>query len=282
MNVLADLRRRYDEAPKPFAARRARLATPVPYLAGVWRPSAEPDGVGPGTSFQVATYNVHRWAGVRGGRAYVPERALDVLGGLGADVVALQEVLLPTAAPDLLAAVADRLGMHLAFATTRIHKRGELGNAILSRWPVASAFAIDLSVGRLEQRAALAVELRAPHAPEGRVSLVATHLALVDRTRRVQVEALLGHPQLHRPTVLLGDMNAWRRCEATRALDAAFDVEAHHNRAWPASYPSVSPVLALDRIYARGVRVEALRTATGATARAASDHLPVLATVAFT
>jgi endonuclease/exonuclease/phosphatase family metal-dependent hydrolase len=38
-------------------------------------------------------------------------------------------------------------------------------------------------------------------------------------------------------------------------------------------------VLALDRIYARGVRVSRIRAHDSAAARRASDHLPVLAEV---
>jgi len=33
------------------------------------------------------------------------------------------------------------------------------------------------------------------------------------------------------------------------------ELDAHHNREWPASFPAARPVLALDRIYARGAEV---------------------------
>ena len=226
---------------------------------------------GPDGHIAVATYNVHRWAGVRGGRAYAPEKAAAVIEELGTDVLALQEALRPFGEPDPLAELADRL----AFVVTRLHRRGELGNAILSRWPLAGALAIDLSLGRLERRAAIATEFRTDF---GLLTVAATHLALVDRTRQRQVRALLEHPQLAQgPVVLLGDMNAWRTDGAARRLARAF--EAHHNRAWPASYPSVRPVLALDRAYARGARILRLQTHDSPAARRASDHLPVVAEV---
>ncbi len=246
-----------------------------PYLAEIV--AAPPDGARPpepGAALRIASYNVHRWAGVRGGRAYDPERAYEVLGELDADVVALQEALRPTGQPDPLREAAQRLGVHLAFVVTRQHKRGELGNAILSRIPLAGVNAIDLSFGRLERRAAVAVTL-AGHD----LTVAATHLALVDRTRARQIRALLDHPQLSLgPAVLLGDMNAWRPTATSRALDQAY-AQQHHNAAWPASYPSVRPVLALDRLYARGARVLDIRAHTSAAARRGSDHLPVVATV---
>lgn len=250
----------------------------TPYLAellAVPPPEAPPQPLAEG--FRIATYNVHRWAGVRGGKQYEPERAIGVLEEIGADVIGLQEVLRPFGKPDPLRDCARRLGMHLAFAVSRLHKRGELGNAILSRWPMQGAEAIDLTFGRLERRAALAVSLACGgDAPP--ISVISTHLALVDRTRTRQVRALLDHPHFSGgPTLLLGDMNAWRRNPASRGLDAY--AERHHNTAWPPSWPSVRPVLALDRAYARGVQLVDLRTHESAASRQASDHLPVVGRV---
>ncbi len=245
-----------------------------PYLATLASAAPAPSPTPLHRSLDVASYNVHRWAGVRGGRAFDPSRAFAVIGELGADVLALQEVLRPSDGTDPLREIAGQLGYHLAFVVTRIHKRGELGNAVLSRWPLAGALAIDLSFGRLERRAALAVTVSGG----GRtLQIAATHLALVDRTRARQVQALLCHPQLASgPAVLMGDMNAWRSTKASRALDDHFEAR-HHNEDWPASYPSVRPVLALDRLYARGVTIERMAAHSSEAARRGSDHLPIVA-----
>ncbi len=250
----------------------------TPYLSDLVAappPEAEPPPLAQG--FRVATYNVHRWAGVRGGKQYEPERAMGVMEELGADVIALQEVLRPFDGRDPLREAARAMGLHLAFVVTRLHKRGELGNAILSRWPFASAEAIDLTFGRLERRAALAVRLASgDESPP--ISVVSTHLAIVDRTRTRQVEALLRHPHFDGgPTLLLGDMNAWRRNPASRGLDAY--AERHNNERWPASWPSVRPVLALDRAYASGLDLCDLRAHETAASKQASDHLPLVGRV---
>ena len=249
----------------------------TPYLAELAAPPGAPEPKRLADGFTIATFNVHRWAGVRGGKKYDPSRARDVLEEIDADVVALQEVLRPFDKPDPLRETARRLGMHLAFVVTRMHKRGELGNAVLSRWPLVGAEAIDLTFGRLERRAALAVQLRDREADPS-LSIVSTHLAIVDRTRTRQVRALLEHPHFDgSPTILLGDMNAWRRNPASRGLDEY--AERHHNASWPASWPSVRPVLALDRMYASGVELADLHAHETATSRQASDHLPVVARV---
>jgi endonuclease/exonuclease/phosphatase family metal-dependent hydrolase len=186
--------------------------------------------------------------------------------------VALQEVLRPFDAKDPLTVLAEEQHLHVAFVVTRVHRLGELGNAILSRWPITSLFVLDLSFSRLERRSALAAEFKLG---KRSLTVVATHLALRDRTRQRQVRTILSHPQLQGPVVLMGDLNAWRRSKATQALDAALG--AHGNRRWPASFPSARPILALDRIYSRGAQVETLEVHRSTAARRASDHLPVIA-----
>jgi endonuclease/exonuclease/phosphatase family metal-dependent hydrolase len=254
-------------------AQRVLFAEAVPYLAMVWAPAPPTpmDSVGP--DFSVATYNVHRWAGVAGRNRFDPERAVSVIKELHTDMIALQEVLRPFSTADPLRDLAEALHMHVAFVATRVHKRGELGNAILSRSPITSIFSLDLTVGRMERRSAIATEVYAePH----NLSIVATHLGLGDGSRHRQVQSLLEHPRLQGSVILLGDLNAWRKCRATLALDRALPAE-HHNLAWPPSFPSARPLLALDRIYARGAKVMEVRTHATPAARRASDHLPVIA-----
>lgn len=259
----------------PHLERRQALAAVTPYLALVRAPLYPAPRVRPGPELVAATYNVHRWT-ARGARGEPdPERAAFVISELGADVLALQEVVRPFAGEDPLVRLADRLRMHLAFVTTRIHRLGELGNAILSRWPIAGATLLDLNFSRLERRTAVAAQLVTENGP---ISLVATHLALVDRTRHRQVRHLLDHPQLQGPVVLMGDMNLWRANDkAVRALEEG--LPAHTEIAWPASFPAARPVLALDRIYARGAKLVEVRAHQTPAARRASDHLPVVARI---
>ena len=228
-----------------------------------------------GSRVTVATYNVHRWTGLNGRRKPDPARAGFVISELDADVIALQEVLRPSNAECPLEALARALDLHLTFAVTRQHRLGQLGNAILSRLPMTGISVIDLSFSRLERRGALAVQF---DAPAGSFGVIATHLSLVDRTRQRQIRSLLQHPQLQEgPAVLLGDMNAWRKCKGTQELSEA--MERHHNRDWPSSFPAARPVLALDRVYAHRAKVLSIESHDTPSARRASDHLPVIALV---
>jgi len=233
-------------------------------------------------SVRVATYNVHRWQGAKGRAAPDIARAGFVISELEADVIALQEVLRPfhgepSDGPDPLGQLCDELGLHLAFAATRRHRRGQLGNAILSRFPITSISVLDISHSRIERRGALAAQVGAQG---GSLGVVATHLSLVDRTRHRQVESLMEHPALNAgPAVLMGDMNAWRNCKGSQVLEESLGL--HHNRDWPVSFPTSRPILALDRIYSRNADVVGLRKHDTAAARKASDHLPVVAEVVF-
>ena len=74
---------------------------------------------------RVATYNVHRWGG-RTGRTLVPAHAAHVIRELNADILALQEVLLPWGETNPLARLAAALDMHVIFGATRLHRHGLL------------------------------------------------------------------------------------------------------------------------------------------------------------
>ncbi|MEM1269094.1 MAG: endonuclease/exonuclease/phosphatase family protein [Bacteroidota bacterium] len=255
-----------------FADARERLRDQVPYVEHF------PVNAGPPTQrspLRIVSYNVHRWSGVAGGNRYRPELASRVIEELDADVLGLQEVLVPFDQPDPVLQLAQDLDLHLVRVATRAHRRGALCNAILSRYPVSRTQMIDLTLTRVEKRSAILVRLADPVG----VEVVSTHLAIVDRTRRRQVQTLLGHSGLQGPVVVLGDMNAWRQCKATRELDREF-IDDHNNANWPATFPSRRPLLALDRIYARGADVLRVNAVDTPAARLGSDHLPVVAEVA--
>lgn len=248
-----------------------------PHLCFVMSPRRPITPVIMSDSVRIATYNVHRWQGANGRSKPDVARAGFVISELDADVIALQEVLRPfeADADDPLGRLCDELDLYLAFAVTRRHRRGQLGNAILSRFPITAISVIDISFSRIERRGALAA--RVGHAGAS-LGIVATHLSLVDRTRHRQVQSLLDHPQMNSgPSVLMGDMNSWRNCRGSQQLENKLNL--HHNVDWPASFPAVRPLLSLDRIYARHASVVEVRNHDSKAARKASDHLPIVAEV---
>ena len=221
----------------------------------------------------VASYNVHRCCGAD--RVCAPERIAEVLRRLDADVVALQEVdsTLPEHGADQLAMLSRAVGAAAIAGPTLLLHRAAYGNALLLRdLPVLAVRRHDLSVAGAEPRGAIDVELDVGGAA---VRVVGTHLGLKRRERATQarwlLEALDGWTG---PTVLLGDCNEWLPgTSARKILDRRFG----RVRLGP-SFPAGRPFVSLDRIWVdpASAVIDAAVEGT-ATARVASDHLPVRA-----
>lgn len=221
----------------------------------------------------IASYNVHRAIG--SDRRTDPQRILGVLREIDADVLALQEVEAHDDGEDMLAWLARETGFHAIAGTTLRRHDGHFGNGLLTRWPVKHKHLCDLTWRGREPRGAIAADLDCNgHG----LRVVATHLGLRPAERREQVQQLL---QLFREhtrerSVLIGDLNEWflwgrplrrlhRHFKRTPAL---------------ATFPSQMPFLALDRIWTHPRSLlRRLQVHKTPLARAASDHLPLVATL---
>ncbi|WGF90601.1 endonuclease/exonuclease/phosphatase family protein [Marinivivus vitaminiproducens] len=223
---------------------------------------------------RVATYNIHACRG-RDQRFDLP-RIVDVLAELDADVVALQEVesRADYSAIDQFEALEEACGLHaLPGAVVAGGCGGSYGNMILSRFPAHVVGRIDLAQPGREPRGALEAEIR----PENRSSFrfVATHLGLLAAERRAQFAALAdGLDDRAAPVIIAGDLNEWlpfrRHLRDWRRRFAA-------GRGQP-SFPSGTPLFALDRIFGLGeVAIRRQFVHGSALARIASDHRPVVA-----
>jgi endonuclease/exonuclease/phosphatase family metal-dependent hydrolase len=225
------------------------------------------------TRLRIATYNVHSGVGVD--RRFRPQRIIDVIDELAADVVALQEVLSPVRGFDMHASLRDETGLHLVTLATMPLAGGTFGNALLSRWPIVELAEHGLSVGTREPRGALDATI-GRDARELRV--IATHLGLRSTERHEQLSRLLAivkrEPGL--PTVIAGDFNMTRA--KARELRAHAEHLGEHSAL--ATFPSFAPMLPLDRIFAlHGAAIVDVVVHRSRKARVASDHLPLVATV---
>ncbi|HVL76711.1 MAG TPA: endonuclease/exonuclease/phosphatase family protein [Noviherbaspirillum sp.] len=238
-------------------------------MAAVPEPSAAPQRAP--WPLTVATYNIHAAVG-RDGR-YAPDRIIDVLHELQADIVALQEVPLGgTQCDNVLTMLTEATGYESAEGPACDTVERRYGNAVLSRFPILSVRAIDLSFGSREPRGALDADV---DCGGDLLRVVATHLGLRPAERRHQIRRLLDvFDTDEMPVILMGDINEWFVWgKSLRMLVSHFQAVPA-----PATFPSGWPVFALDRIWIRPrhrlVHVEVHATPL---AQVASDHLPLIA-----
>lgn len=224
---------------------------------------------------RVASYNIHKAIGAD--RRRRPERIIEVLGEIGADVVALQEVdrrLGARASAIPFAMLAEHSDYRAAPVAQRPGSMGWHGNAILVREGVEILRCGILPVPALEPRGAVMADLSAGGR---RFRVVGMHLDLSGLRRRHQARAILDHlsrqdEQL--PTIMMGDLNEWS------AGSGCLRDFGHGHRFVDTgpSFHARRPVARLDRIM---VSEEIATGDTGvhrsALARTASDHLPVWA-----
>lgn len=219
----------------------------------------------------VATWNIHGGVGIDGRRD--PARIADVLAQMDADVIALQEFAAPRGGlDDFRASLESHLAMRAQVSVTFRTERREFGNAVLSRLPVRDTAGIDLAFGTREPRNAIELTVDAGGAP---LRVLATHLGLSAAERHAQVARLANRlAETEVPTILLGDFNEPRRCGSLAGLRPQIE--------WaetPTTFPSLCPLLRLDRIFVTAPLRAMLRVQRDSRSRIASDHLPLLADI---
>jgi len=230
---------------------------------------------------RIATYNIHKCRGMDG--LTRPQRILDVLRLVKADVFALQEVLgAGRGHGGHIEELGAGLGMGWVMASTREHRGHLYGNVVMSRFPIEHHSQYDLTWRRNEPRCAQRADLRV--GPHHVLHIFNVHLGTALLERRYQAERLSIFVNDHRvtgPKIVLGDFNEWLKGETTkmlnksmRSLDLGSFLKRRH------TYPGVFPMLHLDHIYYDGpldvVAVELPRTRL---TLVASDHLPLVADV---
>jgi len=242
----------------------------------------------------VASYNMRKAIGLD--RRRDPQRILDVLHQIDADVVALQEADKRfggrgSAVPHEL---IDTHGIYKPVHLGVSHKRplekarkhaeklfkvstrniGWHGNALLVKRHIGVLDCAALELPMLEPRGAVMAELLIG---DQAIRVIGMHLDLSGLWRRRQIRCILDAIASRRqqmPTVLMGDTNEWRT-----AAGCLKDLEPNfHVAPTGLSFHARHPIAALDRIIVhKDLNIEAAGVHASAAARRASDHLPVWA-----
>ena len=230
---------------------------------------------------RLVSYNIHKGIGGTD-RRYDLERIVDVLRGLEADFLCLQEVTfdLPrTRRHDQATILAERLAPMFSTFQRNVHwKAGGYGNLLLSRWPFDEHHRIALRFEEKKPRGAQLVVALTPHGP---LRITNWHLGLTERERHWQAHHLVTHAIFRatneHPTVMCGDFNDWRDTLGERWLvPHGFTQVTTPTKAF-LSFPAARPLVALDKLFhSAGVEITSAQLVRNTLTRRASDHLPLV------
>lgn len=219
---------------------------------------------------RVMTWNIHGTLGLNPRFDLV--RVVDLIRRWDPDIVALQEVDSRRALADganPFEYLAGAVGVYGIGAISLTGADGDYGQMLISRFPVGQQQIHDISFGEHEPRRAIRAEIATPFGP---LTVVATHLGLSIGERRQQAAMLIELAVGNAPAVVAGDFNDWFWPGSVRAVLSRVLAGRTRFRTFPAAFP----LLRLDRIYCRP-RVALVRSFVDRSARALSDHLPVIA-----
>jgi endonuclease/exonuclease/phosphatase family metal-dependent hydrolase len=242
---------------------------------------------------RIVTYNIHRAIGLD--RRFKPERIVEILTKLDADVVLLQEV--DEGAPrsrelNLAKELAQSCGYpHFALGHNVTLRKGYYGNATLSRFPILRERNIDLTIGLKKRRGCqhTTIDISNEVSDFNEIDIFNLHLGLSAKERQKQAALLFQSNEFKScengmPIIVAGDFNDWR--SLLRALFVvgkdfycATDKVRFTGDTALKTYPSFAPRGGLDRIYYRGnIKLKSVKSYSAKPAKIASDHLPVKAT----
>jgi endonuclease/exonuclease/phosphatase family metal-dependent hydrolase len=239
---------------------------------------------------RVVTLNIHKGLS-HFNRRMVIHDLREGLRGLAPDLVFLQEVQGLNQRHALRFSGSSPLPQHefLAgdewrhvYGRNAVYDHGHHGNAILSRFPFVSSENEDVSDHRFEHRGLLHCVVAVPGWRRN-LHCVCVHLSLHERGRKRQLEVISGRlgelAARALPIIVAGDFNDWRH-RATSILERRLGMTevsvARHGRA-ARTFPSMLPLLRLDRIYVRGFHVAGSDVHRGKPWSKLSDHLAVSA-----
>jgi len=236
----------------------------------------------------VLTYNIHKGY-CTGNRRFVLDAMRKRINETGADIVFLQEIhgtAIKSAAerkrfsyPDQphFEYLADEAWPHFAYGRNAIYRKGDHGNAILSKYPFASFENIDVSIFPRSSRSILHGVIELPQ-KKTRLHTLCVHLGLLEQERKEQVQALTDRINSHvprdEPMIIAGDFNDWRR-RAEKHLHADLGLKelfVQMNGRHALTFPIWRPMLAVDRIYYRGLQPTACQRLSTGHWRELSDH----------
>ncbi|MCK6187964.1 endonuclease/exonuclease/phosphatase family protein [Pseudomonas sp. EYE_354] len=237
------------------------------------------------THFTVLTVNIHKGFTALNRRFILPELR-EAVRSVGADIVFLQEIhgtheRHPQRYSDWpnmpqYEFLADSIWPQVAYGRNAVYPHGDHGNALLSKFQIVSYDNLDISQSGHENRGLLHCVLRLPGTGQ-KVHAICMHLGLREVHRQQQLRLLeqrIREIPADAPLVVAGDFNDWRQ-RADLSQSGLTEVFVQANGKPARTFPARLPLLALDRIYVRNVKVHQPRVLNTRPWSHLSDHVPL-------
>jgi len=238
------------------------------------------------------TYNIHKGFSTNN-RNFVLHQIRDQLRSINVDVVLLQEVIgehipLSSSITDWPAStqfefLADEVWQHYAYGKNAIADDRHHGNATLSKFPFTAWNNINVSPFKRASRSLLHGDIYIPDYDKT-VHIINLHLGLFGFERKKQMAQLNSHLesalQKHHAVIIGGDFNDWTSSQVSKLLDPAHNLEEAFfliNGRFARTFPAKWPLLCMDRIYFRGMKLESCECLVSPPWNELSDHIPLLA-----
>lgn len=180
--------------------------------------------------------------------------------------------------------LADEIWPDYAYGKNAVYPQGHHGNAILSKFPIMSSEKIDISTNSLEGRGFLYSMIEIPHYDK-RLHCICVHLGLLAASRQKQMKMIQEYIEEKispdEPILFAGDFNDWSQkaakhfTEGFHFQEAFFQETGEHAK----TFPSWMPLLKLDRIYYRHLKISDCRIDKELIGSKLTDHKGLIATI---
>jgi endonuclease/exonuclease/phosphatase family metal-dependent hydrolase len=243
------------------------------------------------TRFTVLTVNIHKGFTALNRRFILPELR-EAARSVGADMVFLQEIhgtherhpLRYSDWPNMpqYEFLADSIWPQYAYGRNAVYPDGDHGNALLSKFQIVRYDNIDISQSGHESRGLLHCVMRLP-GQDKELHAICVHLGLQEKHRQQQLLLIakrVAEIPADAPLIVAGDFNDWRqRADLSHCGLREVFTEAHGKP--PRTFPARLPLLRLDRIYVRNVKVHSPQVLNSRPWSHLSDHAPLSVEIAL-
>ncbi len=243
---------------------------------------------------KILTYNIHKgfdW----GQKNYFLKDIKNLVKSSEANIVLLQEVVGQNhkykkkgLIDSQFEYIADSVWSHYSYAKNAVYDHGHHGNLVLSEFPIKNFENINISTNKFEKRGLLVCKISLPikNKKNKFIYIACIHLDLLNRGRQQQYKMIKGYLKEMRipksaPLIMAGDFNDWNK-QASKIFETELCMtEVHKSKHgdYAKTFPAALPLLSLDRIYVRNMKVVHSYVLPKTTDSHFSDYLPLFCEV---